>query len=130
VPDLYQFHVNLFAHESSSAFAVTWEDAAAMLERLPRIIFEPDGSFVVSGGAGSSRWQVDGHLFDFAGRLHRVEFRGHCPREAFDELLKCVGWPAQPLVFEMVRAGTRVEEQEFRRAAEVEKSGGGDDPAQ
>jgi hypothetical protein len=132
VVQLYQFHVNLFARDDASPLTVTWEDAAAMLERLPRMIFELDGSFVVSGDieravsserAGSSstpelnklRWQVDGHLFDFAGRLHRVELRGNCPPEAFDELLKCIGWPAQPLVFEMIREGTRVGEQEFRR---------------
>ena len=30
---LYQFHVNLFARDESRGFAVTWEDAAAMLER-------------------------------------------------------------------------------------------------
>ena len=101
-----------------------------MLERLPRMIFELDGSFVVSGsyeraGATSqrapisdeqrtSRWQVDGHLFDFAGRLHRVELHGHCPPAAFDDLLRCVGWPAQPLAFEMVREGVTLDEQAFR----------------
>jgi hypothetical protein len=153
VSTLYQFHVNVFARDDAAPFAVTWEDAATMLERLPRMIFEPDGSFVVSGSfeqpglpsvseraaspsaferAGSSstpaqeahRWQVNGHLFDFAGRLHRMELRGRCPPEAFDTLLACVGWPAQALAFEMVRAGTTLEETAFRRQA-----GGGDAPA-
>jgi hypothetical protein len=141
VSTLYQFHVNVFAACDTAPLAVTWEDAAAMLEQLPRMIFEPDGSFVVSGHlerAGPSsapaptkqRWQVDGHLFDFAGRLHRMELRGTCPSAAFDELLKCVGWPAQALAFEMVREGVRVDEEEFRRRSlEVTTSGGGDAPA-
>ena len=127
---MYHFHVNLFAAPPADSFAVTWEDAAAMLERLPRMIFEPDGSFVVSGEragpsqrAGPSsapvdndaRWQVDGHLFDFAGRLHRVELHGQCPPATFDEILTCVGWPQQRLLLELVRTGITVSEAEFRR---------------
>jgi hypothetical protein len=111
---VYSFHVNLLAHPERSAYLCTWEDAAANLERLPRMIFEPDGSFVVSGNDTIGRWQVDGHLFDFAGRLQRLELHGSCPRAAFDELLACVGWPAQPLVFELVREGVTIDEQEFR----------------
>jgi hypothetical protein len=115
VNTLYQFHANVFAVDGASPLRVTWEDAAAMIERLPRMIFEPDGSFVISGEVDSGRrWQVDGHLFDFEGRLHRMELHGSCPEEVLDELLKCVGWPAQPLTFEMVREGLRVDEQQFR----------------
>jgi len=130
---MYHFHVNLFADPKEASFACTWEDAATALEQIPRMIFELDGSFVVSGdvdqseragasppsSAASARWQVDGHLFDFAGRLHRFELHGDCPPIAFDELLRCVGWPRQPLVFEMVREGVTVDEQEFRQRVAV-----------
>ncbi len=130
---MYHFHVNLFADPKTASFPCTWEDAATLLERLPRMILELDGSFVISGEhqraqrAGPSsapsdnptRWQVDGHLFDFAGRLHRLELHGECPPAIFDELLRCVGWPHQPLVFEMVREGITVNEQEFRRHAQT-----------
>lgn len=127
---LYRFHVNVFAASESAPFAVTWEDAAALLERLPRMIFELDGSFVISGDDAGRRWQVDGHLFDFAGRLHRIELRGACPPAVFDELLQCVGWPDQSLVFEMVREGVRVDEQDFRwRALDSARSGGENAPA-
>jgi hypothetical protein len=126
---MYRFHVNLFAAPKQESFACTWEDTATALARLPRMIFELDGSFVLSGdveragraGASpppsetSTRWQVDGHLFDFAGWLHRLELHGECPPTAFDELLKCVGWPRQPLVFEMVREGETVDERVFRQ---------------
>jgi len=104
------FHVNVFARP----FACTWEEGAAALERLPRMLFEPDGSFVVSGGMGPTRWQVDGHLFDFDDRLYRIELHGHCPMNALDELLSCVGWPEVELAFEMVREGVTLNEEAFR----------------
>jgi hypothetical protein len=111
---IYQFHVNVFAESREAGFEVTWEDAATLLEQLPRMIFEPDGSFVVSGGERESLWHVSGHLFDFAGRLHRLELHGACPLEMFDALLRCVGWPEQRIQFEVVREGVTVEEAEFR----------------
>jgi len=112
----YQFHVHLFAASPGESFAVTWEQAAAELERLPRMIFEPDGSFVVTGDdRDGRRWQVDGHLFDFAGRLYRVELHGGCPAAEFDRLLRCIDWPRQQLLFEMVRDARRVDEETFRR---------------
>jgi hypothetical protein len=106
-----QFHTSVFAEP----FTCTWEEVAAALETLPRMIFEPDGSWIWSGGVGRDRWQVDGHLFDFAGRLHRVELHGECPPEAFDQLLRCIGWPDTTLLFEQVREGVRLDEAEFRR---------------
>ncbi len=106
-----QFHTSVFAEP----FTCTWEEVATALETLPRMIFEPDGSWIWSGGVGRDRWQVDGHLFDFAGRLHRVELHGECPSEAFDQLLRCIGWPDTTLLFEQVREGVRLDEAEFRR---------------
>ena len=125
----YRFHVNLYADPKEASFACTWEDAAALLGQLPRMIFELDGSFVFSGGVdrmgrtdssstpseADALWHVNGHLFDFAGRLHRIELRGDCPMAAFDALLRCVGWPEQSIAFELVREGTTVDEREFRR---------------
>lgn len=116
--DTYLFHVNIFANPREASFATTWEAAAAALEKLPRMIFEPDGSFVVSGDdERGRRWQVDGHLFDFADRLQRYELHGHCPSSAFDALLKCVGWPEQRLMFETVLEGLKLDEQAFRKHA-------------
>ncbi len=125
------FHVNVFAAPPASAFTTTWEQAGTALQGLPRMVFELDGSFVISGNieraeragpssapsANATRWQVDGHLFDFAGHLHRLELHGQCPPAAFDELLRSVGWPRQPLLFEMVREGITVNEAVFRQRA-------------
>ncbi len=110
---MYRFHVNLFAEP----FRCTWEEAAAALESLPRMMFELDGSWIYSGDVGTNRWQVDGHLFDFDDRLHRVELHGQCPAEAFDQLLRCFGWPRADLVFERVLQGDRLSENEFRSVA-------------
>jgi hypothetical protein len=107
---MYRFHVNLFA----SPFACTWEQAAAELEALHRMIFEPDGSWIWSGEIAGEQWHVNGHLFDFAGTLHRVELSGWCPADQFDRLLACFGWPAVAITCEMVREGLQLTESEFR----------------
>ncbi|MCA9230169.1 MAG: hypothetical protein KDA57_05935 [Planctomycetales bacterium] len=113
---MYHFHVNIFAHP----FQITWEQAADSLQALPRMIFEPDGSWVWSGGVRADRWQVDGHLFDFDGRLHRVELHGSCPEESFDQLLACFDWPQAEFTFEMVREGITLKESQFRQLAATE----------
>jgi len=111
---LYHFHVNLFG----PPFSITWEQAAESLEALPNMLFEPDGSWIWSGdGAEGNRWHINGHLFDFDNRLHRVELRGECPATALDQLLACFGWPETPLVFEQVLEGITVQEEEFRKNA-------------
>lgn len=109
---MYHFHVNLFA----SPFTCTWEQSAAQLEALPRMIFEPDGSWIWSGEVAGQQWHVNGHLFDFAHRLHRVELHGWCPADQFDRLLACFGWPQVAIFYEMVRAGVQLTENEFRQA--------------
>lgn len=108
----------MFAEPREESFACTWEDAATLLEQLPGMIFEPDGSFILSGSDhGEHRWHVNGHLFDFAGRLHRMELSGECPAEAFDGLLRCVGWPGRRVEFQLVREGVDFGEEDFRRRA-------------
>lgn len=123
---LKPFHINVFARpeifagttSARDAFLpVSFEQALDALIKLPRLDAEPDGYFVVSGDAAGLRWQVDGHLFDFGDQLHRVELHGQCPRESFDAILGCLGWPATPLIFELVREGVAYEESEFREWA-------------
>ena len=139
---LYRFHVNLFAMPArliahrvvelrglrltrlcgaedrpptfDAYFAVRFEQALEALTRLPRLDAEPDGFFLVSGEQDGKRWQIDGHLFDFADRLHRVELHGDCPPEMFDALLGCFGWPQTPLAFELVHEGVALDETAFR----------------
>ena len=93
-------------------FALTFEQARDRLLAIPRLDFEPDGYFVVTGAA-PERWQVDGHLFEYGERLHRVELHGTCPDNVFDDLLYCVGWPESGVVFQLVHEGVTLRESEF-----------------
>ena len=147
---MYRFHVNLVAQPAgrvcespitlrgtalmhrldgdgvpltfASPLPVTWEEVAARLQALPRMIFEPDGSFVWSGETDNgATWHVSGHLFDFhfegALRLHRVELNGECPTPQFERLLTCVGAPTESLSFQLVREGVTLDAENFRRWA-------------
>ena len=96
---------------------VSFEQAVSAMQRLPQLDVEPDGYFVFSGHAESQRWQIDGHLYDFSDRLHRVQLAGCCPREHFDLLLACFGASQAELVFELTREGVVLDEVEFRRWA-------------
>ena len=98
-------------------FACSFEQAAHALAKLTRLDVEPDGYFVWTGDQGGDGWQVDGGLFDRAGRLWRVDLKGSCPRERFDALLACFGWPQTRLVFQLVREGVTIDETDFRRWA-------------
>ena len=137
---LLRFHANIFALPPQSAtgvpitlrgaalttlrsqtfdafLPVTFEDAYDALAKLPRIDIEPDGFFVISGEVNACRWQLDGHLFDFSNRLHRVELHGDCPPESLDAIFACIGWPQTPLAFELVKEGVAFDEPAFRQFA-------------
>ena len=60
------------------------------------------------GGAPRSG-AVSGHLFDFDGRLHRVELHGECPVEAFDALVSCFGGGRVCLAFELLSEGVALD---------------------
>ena len=136
----YRFHVNIFARPLYATdgdfiklrgvelptlrsqtfdafFPLTFEQAYDALAKLPRIDIEPDGFFVISGDLDGKRWQLDGHLYDFGDRLHRVELHGDCPPESLDAILACLGWPQTPLAFELVMEGVALAEFEFRTFA-------------
>jgi hypothetical protein len=95
----------------------SFEDAAAALAELPRMYCEPDGSFVWVSEQGEPSWQIDGNLYDRDQRLLFVDLKGTCPAHRFDELLRTLGWPETPLVFQFVREAVFVDEAEFRRVA-------------
>ena len=108
----------LVSHDAlATPFAVTFEQAGESLGKLERLFFEPDGSFVWTSGSGEPRWQVDGNLFDRAGRLLFVDLKGSCPPEQFDRLLAAFGCPAMPVMFQMVREAVFLDETAFRRYA-------------
>lgn len=138
----YRFHVNVFARPAAAVpgpaaelggatlptvcavdgrpltfdafLACTFEEALAALVQLHRLDAEPDGFFVLAGVAGPTHWRVSGQLFDFGGRLHRVELNGDCPSDSFDDLLACFGAPPVDLTFELIEQGVTLDEAAFR----------------
>jgi len=100
--------------------AVSFEQARAALERLPRIYVEPDGSLVwVSSSNESDRWQLDGVLYDRADHLWFVDLSGSCPPASLDAFLQCLGWPEMPVMFQLTRQALFLDEAEFRGFAAV-----------
>lgn len=110
----------------ATPFAASFEEAGERLQALPRMYFEPDGSFVWVSNAGGPAWQVDGVLYDRGGRLQHVDLKGTCPAAEFDGLLAALGWPATPVMFQLVREAVFLDEAEFRRVA---ARGSGEGPA-
>ena len=104
----------------ATAFPVSFEQAGAALEKLDRLHFEPDGSFVWVSAGGQPTWQVDGNLFDRSGRLLFVDLKGTCPGAQFDQLLAAFGWPATAVMFQLLREAVFLDEAEFRRYAELQ----------
>lgn len=102
----------------------SFDGALVRLAALPRLYAEPDGSFVWTSPAADRPWQVDGNLFERDGRVLLADLKGSCPAEEFDRLLTAFGWPAEPLMFELVRAGVFLDEQTFRRHAAARGAAG------
>jgi hypothetical protein len=111
--------LNATAESLAATFPVSFEEAGAALEKLPRLYFEPDGSFVWVSGHDEPAWQVDGNLFDRAGRLLFVDLKGTCPSEQFDQLLAAFGWPGTAVMFQLLREAVFLDETAFRRYAVV-----------
>lgn len=89
-----------------SQFDLSFEQAAEQLAQLPRMFVEPDGSFTWTGKVfpqvGSVvnsevqnqdcdvPWQLEGMLYDYRGRIGRVELRGQCPADQWLSLMECL----------------------------------------
>jgi len=101
----------------AGTFPVGFEAVLEHLEKLPRMVVEPDGAIVWRGASAAADWQVEGTLRERQGRLASCELQGTCPPEALDRLLSAAGWPATAVMFELVRAGVFLEEPTFRRHA-------------
>jgi hypothetical protein len=98
---------------------VTFDCCAEILATLPRMFFEPDGSFVWTGEHAGGAWQIDGVLYDQGPQLAYAEISGSAPPDEFDQLLAALGWPAAPVMFQLVPEGVFVSETEFRRLSAV-----------
>lgn len=98
--------------------ARSFEQIQQSLLAIPRMDIEPDGYFLVTGGEqGGERWQIDGHLFEYEGQMHRIEIHGCCKEVTLDALLDALG--GGPHVFQLVREGVTLSDDDFRRYAQL-----------
>jgi hypothetical protein len=106
---------------AATPFAVSFEEAVQRLTELERMHVEPDGWFLwggpVEGWASAPRWQVEGNLYDRQERLLYVPLKGSCPPEELDRLLRALGWPETPLMYQLTAQAVYLDEVEFRRFA-------------
>ncbi len=110
----------------SSRFDISFEQALADLELLPRMFAELDGSFVWGGQVDTEhaqmealRWQIDGMLYDRNGHVIRVELKGNAPRHFWKQVLTVFGWPKQPLIAHHVDQQRFVQLTDFLSYAEL-----------
>lgn len=106
----------------TATFPRSFEEARLGLDALPRMDTEPDGYFLLAGDAQGRRWQIDGHLFEWEGALHRMELRGQCPQGMLNGMLAVLGWPETEVVFQLVQEGATLQEADFRRWASAPAS--------
>lgn len=97
---------------SEQLMSIDFESAAEQLQRLDRMFFEMDGSFVWTGENSTestnepARWQVDGMVYDVGGQIQRLELKGLCSKASWRKLLAVLNWPAQPLIiYDITNAG-------------------------
>lgn len=97
--------------------AIGFDVALDRLAALERMYVEPDGSFVWTSRREGLSWQVDGNAAERDGKVLLVDLRGSCPPTEFDRLLDALGWPAQAVMFQLVRPAVFLDEATFRRHA-------------
>jgi len=77
------FHIYLYGPDQGPIDS-SFEETQSRLEMLPRLHFEPDGSFVWALDSGKQ--QVFGMIYDAGGKIQYTELRGRCAPETWSEL--------------------------------------------
>ena len=80
-----EFRLYLYG-PSKGPIETSFEEAQSRLSSLPRLYFEPDGSFVWALDEG--RQQVFGMLYDAAGKIQYVELQGRCELSTWRQLVQ------------------------------------------
>lgn len=81
------FHVYLYGPKLGP-IETTFEQAAERLQRLTRLVLEPDGSFVWAQDAGAQ--QVYGMIYDAAELIQYCELQGSCSHETWSTLCRAI----------------------------------------
>lgn len=72
----------------------SFEEAQSRLSLLPRLYFEPDGSFVWALDGG--RQQVFGMIYDAAGKIQYAELQGRCDLQVWQQLIEAISGEKSP----------------------------------
>lgn len=96
-------------------FHVSFEEVFERLEQLGRPLLELDGSFAWSGTDPLGTWALTGMLYDHGGAVQRCEIQGCCPLRHWQDVLRCLGWPQQTLVVQLLPDGFVVAVEELER---------------
>ncbi len=109
--------LQISAEARGMTFSIRFDDVYQGLMQLPRMFIEPDGSFVWVGSQvnGVWPWKLDGLLQDGGIHLAFLELKGHCRVEQFDQILMTLGWPDEPVMFQLAREGVFISEAAFRQ---------------
>lgn len=67
-----------------------FETLADRLQAVDRLYFEMDGSFVWTGGESRNSWQLDGMVYDAAGKVQYLDLKGWCPFPNWHFLLETI----------------------------------------
>jgi hypothetical protein len=92
---------------------VTFEEAEAAFTKIPRLYFEPDGSFGWFAAPDQARWEIGGMLYDRGDRLMYAELNGACPAAEFRRLLDALGCSREPLVVQLIERAIFLDAEEF-----------------
>jgi hypothetical protein len=100
---------------SQTPLPVTFEEAEVALRRLPRLFFEPDGSFGWFSAPGEPRWDIGGMLYDRGDRIMYAELTGACPAAEFSQILEALGAAREPLAVQLVEQAIFLAAEDFCR---------------
>jgi hypothetical protein len=94
---------------------VAFEEAEGALRRLPRLFFEPDGSFGWFSAPDEPRWDLGGMLYDRGDRVMYAELTGACPAAEFRQILESLGARRELLVVQLIEQAVFLDAEEFLR---------------
>ncbi len=100
--------------ELSIPFHVSFDAVAERLTSLPRVFFEPDGSFVWVSSKGRDDWQLDGLLADGRENLMTIELKGVAGWDVLQPLLETIDWPNHDILFQDMQRGVFYSSAAFR----------------
>jgi hypothetical protein len=100
---------------SQTPLSVTFEEAEGALRRLPRLYFEPDGSFGWFSAPGEPRWEIGGMLYDRGDRVMYAELTGFCPAAEFRQIAEALASQREPLVVQLIEQAVFLDVDAFCR---------------